>query len=130
MNNTGTQARALRSQAKLSRQRLGLAALALAGGALLALNPQPAHAATPAAPVRVRLFLLKHTPEGSSSTAQLIGNGHEVRRDPGKAVPLVLAARTVEVTGKHTCSVRLGDVNYHVVLHHSAEALPPANDFE
>jgi hypothetical protein len=86
--------------------------------------------ATPAASVRVRLFLLKHTPEGSSSTAQLIGNGHEVRRDPGKAVPLVLAARTVEVTGKHTCSVRLGDVNYHVVLHHSAEALLPANDFE
>ena len=86
--------------------------------------------ATPAAPVRVRLFLLKHTPAGSGSSAKLIASGHEVRREGEKNVPLVLASQAVTVNGRHTCSVRLGDVEYHVVLHQAAEALLAKKDPE
>jgi hypothetical protein len=82
-------------------------------------------AATPAAPVRVRLFLLKHAPEESGFPARLFGSGHEVRREAETNVPLVLASQAVTIHGQHTCSVRLGDVEYHVVLHHAAEALRP-----
>ena len=56
IRNSASSARALRVQDASSASskrtlRIGLAALALAGGALFALSLQPAHAATPTAPV-------------------------------------------------------------------------------
>lgn len=78
---------------------------------------------TPVAPSRIRLVLLKASNSTGDSSRRVVGSGHAVRRDPRITVPLLHISRDVEVLDDHCCVIRLGDVQYRVLLHRDSPPL-------
>ena len=117
IRNSASSARALRVQDAASSSskrtlRIGLAALALAGGALFALSLQPAHAATPAAPAAAT---------AAPAAAKLVPAGSEVTFTATQiGVPLQGAFKRFDAqialdpkkpqTGKVAFGIELGSV--------------------